>query len=62
MPQTHHVAASEGRFNALKAKHQTLEDEIHTLQQCPKSDDILKSLKRAKLKVKEELEGIRHAS
>jgi hypothetical protein len=62
MTQTHSAVASHGRFEALLAKHYTLEQEIKVLQQCPSSDDILKALKRAKLKVKEEIEGIRRVS
>lgn len=57
-----HVTTSEPRFEALKAKHSSLEQEIHQLQQRYPSDEVLKSLKRAKLKIKEEMESIRQTA
>ena len=62
MPHAQTAVPSEARYSALKAKHHTLEQEIHVLQQCPSSDDIMKALKREKLRVKEEMEGLRNAS
>ena len=62
MARLNSLSTAGGRFEALKAKHSSLEKEIHDLQQCPSSEDILKNLKRAKLRVKEEIEGIRRAS
>ena len=62
MPHTQSYTPTEARYNALKMKKMTLEKEIDDLQQCPSADDILKGLKRAKLKVKEEMELIRYAA
>ncbi len=62
MPHAQHVQPSEARYSALKSKHHTLEEEIHVMQQCPSSDDILKALKREKLRIKEEMEGLRKVS
>ncbi|MCB9973619.1 MAG: DUF465 domain-containing protein [Rhodospirillales bacterium] len=62
MPYAQNVLPSEARYNALKAKHFTLEREINVLQQCPSSDDILKALKREKLRIKQEMEGLSEAS
>ena len=62
MAQLDSMPTAEGRFQDLKARHHSLEKEIHQLQQCPSSGDILKNLKRAKLRIKEEIEGIRQAS
>ncbi len=59
MPHAQYAMPSEARYSALKAKHHTLEEEIHVMQQCPSSDDIIKALKREKLRIKEEMEGLR---
>ncbi len=60
MPHAQSALPSDARYSALQVKKHTLEEEIHTLQQCPSSDDIVKALKREKLRVKEEMEGLRH--
>ena len=51
------------RVEALKAKHQNLSQRIEAEQSRPFiSEHILAELKREKLKLKEEIEGIRQAS
>jgi len=64
MPQhTGVVSSSPARIEALKAKHSKLEQTIHAQQQnFSLSDQEMANLKREKLRVKEEIEGIRRAS
>lgn len=59
----HNSVPSSARVEALKVKHQTLSKKIELEQRRPFiSEHHLGELKREKLKVKEELEGIRVAS
>lgn len=54
------VSKSSARVEALRAKHKNLSDKIETEQRRPfTSDQILTKLKREKLKLKEEIEGLR---
>ena len=51
---------SEERMDSLRAKHAELEAEIEEEVHRPHPDDVrLVELKREKLRVKEEIEGIR---
>lgn len=57
------VSASSARVEALKAKHKSLSSKIETEQRRPFiSEYQLSELKREKLKIKEEIEGIKAAS
>jgi len=57
------VSSSSARVEALKAKHKTLSRRIETEQSRPFiSEYQISELKREKLKLKEEIEGIRKAS
>jgi len=57
------VSKSPSRVEALRAKHKNLSQKIEVEQSRPStSDQILKNLKREKLKLKEQIEGIRQAS
>ncbi|HPF78470.1 MAG TPA: YdcH family protein [Alphaproteobacteria bacterium] len=57
------VSASSARVEALKAKHKLLSRKIELEQSRPFiSEYQLSELKREKLKVKEEIEGIKKAS
>lgn len=57
------ASASVARLEALKAKHKSLSKKIETEQSIPSiSDHRLHVLKKEKLKIKEEIEGIREAS
>ncbi len=57
------VSQSSARVQALKAKHKNLSKEIEAEQSRPfMSETILTQLKREKLKLKEQIEGIRKAS
>jgi hypothetical protein len=52
--------ALEARIRELGSRHRSLEDAIQDELRRPASDDIrLKELKRQKLRLKEELEGLR---
>ncbi len=52
--------AIESRIRELGARHQTLDRAIQEEVARPATDDIkLKELKRRKLKLKEEIEGLR---
>lgn len=49
------------RLNALREKHQTYKKEIRKAQQSPSTTDYyLSQLKKQKLVIKEEIEGIRN--
>ena len=57
------ASASSARLEALKAKHKSLSRKIETEQNLPSiSSNQLYALKKEKLKIKEEIEGIRQAS
>lgn len=57
------VSSSSARVEALKAKHKFLSQKIETEQSRPfVSENQISQLKREKLKIKEEIEGIREAS
>lgn len=57
------TAPSNARLEALKAKHKSLSKKIETHQSMPSiSDQEIVGLKREKLKLKEEIEGIRYVS
>lgn len=64
MPTQHGVvSASSARIEALKIKHKTLSHKIELELNRPSfSDAELSALKREKLKIKEQIEGIRQAS
>lgn len=63
MPSQHMSTPSPARIDALKAKHKSLSTKIEMEQRSPSiSDYHIRDLKREKLKVKEEIEGIREAS
>lgn len=58
-----HVTASSARIEALRAKHKSLSKKIEHEQSRPFiSEYQIGELKREKLKIKEEIEGIREAS
>ena len=51
-------ASKEARQEALKAKHEALDEAIHEEMQRPKPDDTkIASLKKQKLAIKAELEA-----
>lgn len=53
----------QSRLESLKTRHATLERSIVAEDQRPKPDaDALSRLKREKLRLKEEIERIRHAA
>jgi hypothetical protein len=57
------ASASSARLEALKAKHQSLSKTIENEQSIPSiNHQRLYALKKEKLKIKEEIEGIRQAS
>lgn len=61
--QQQHISAPSSRVEALKAKHKSLSNKIDDELKRPfVSEYQVSSLKREKLKLKEEIEGIRHAS
>ena len=62
--QSQHVTSPSGaRIEALKAKHKSLSQKIEQEQSRPFiSEYQIGELKREKLKIKEEIEGIREAS
>jgi hypothetical protein len=63
MPLQQGVAPSAARIDALKVKHKSLSQKIETEQSRPFiSGYQIGELKREKLKLKEEIEGIRKAS
>ncbi len=63
MHTQHAVTPSNARLEALKAKHKSLSKKIEHKQSMPSiSDQELVDMKRQKLKLKEEIEGIRIAS
>lgn len=64
MPASQSIAStSSARIDALKAKHKSLSHKIESEQSRPFiSEYHLSELKREKLKLKEEIEGIRKAS
>lgn len=52
--------AVEARIRELGSRHNALEEAIHDEMTRPAADDVrLKELKRQKLKLKEEIEGLR---
>ena len=56
---THGTAAASSRLAALKKKHATLASRIEDAQRTLSSTDFyLRSLKKEKLRLKEEIEGI----
>ena len=58
-----HVPAQVERLEALRRKHSVIDKQIKEEQRRPAmSDQIIRSLKSEKLKVKDEIEGIRQAS
>lgn len=57
------VHNSSPRVEALRAKHKNLSEKIELEQRRPFiSEHLIAELKREKLKLKEEIEGIRKAS
>ena len=63
MQLQHNVARSGARIEALKEKHKSLSQKIDQEQSRPfMSDYIVGELKREKLKLKEEIEGLRQTS
>lgn len=57
------ASSSSSRIEALRAKHKNLSLKIEKELQHPSvSDTKIVQLKRQKLKIKEEIEGIRDAS
>lgn len=57
------VSAPSARVEALKAKHKSLSHKIEAELSRPfRSEHQIRELKREKLKLKEEIEGIRQAS
>lgn len=57
------TSSSSSRVEALKAKHKSLSKKIESEQSRPFiSEYQISQLKREKLKIKEEIEGIREAS
>jgi hypothetical protein len=50
--------SSNARLEALRAKHAKLSREIEVIQQRAFADDEVTRLKRQKLQVKEQIEGI----
>lgn len=63
MHTQHTPASSTPRIEALRKKHQMISKKLETVQSRPfKSDTQITELKREKLKLKEEIEGIRQAS
>ena len=57
------VSSSSARIEALKSKHKSLSRKIETEQSRPFiSEYKINEWKREKLKLKEEIEGIREAS
>lgn len=57
------VSSPSSRVEALKAKHKVLSQKIETEQSRPfVSENHINQLKREKLKLKEQIEGIREAS
>lgn len=59
MHHTRSVVYSQGRFEALKARHAALDAQIQEEEKHSGSDDVqLRSLKRLKLILKEEIEEI----
>ena len=63
MPSQHGIVSSSSRVEALKVKHKSLSRKIESEQRRPFiSEYQISELKREKLKIKEEIEGIRVAS
>jgi hypothetical protein len=53
---------SNPRLESLLSRHAALETELHEEQRHVSSTDYVRQLKRRKLQLKEEIEGIRRAS
>ena len=52
---------STARTDGLKRRHETLEARLAELRSHPSADEMeIKSLKREKLRLKEEMNGLRH--
>lgn len=63
MHTQHTPATSTPRIEALRQKHKDISKQLDTVQSRPfKSEADITQLKREKLKLKEEIEGIRKAS
>ncbi|NQZ14659.1 MAG: DUF465 domain-containing protein [Alphaproteobacteria bacterium] len=57
------VSAQSARLNALKAKHEAISKRIEREAQCSfHSEGLISRLKKEKLLLKEEIEGVREAS
>ena len=56
------IVYSQGRLESLKARHAALDAQIMEEEKHNVSDVQLRSLKRLKLIIKEEMEGIRQYS
>lgn len=57
------VSAQSARLNALKAKHEAISKQIENeAQHSFHSEGLLSRLKKEKLLLKEEIEGLREAS
>ncbi len=60
MPSTQGLSVNENRAEALQAKHAMLSERIENEQRSPSASDVeIRLLKKVKLQLKEELEGIR---
>jgi len=57
-----HVTGNHARLKALKTKHEKISKQIETEQQSYLSDGLIARLKKEKLLIKEEIEGIRKVS
>ncbi|MCB1531589.1 MAG: DUF465 domain-containing protein [Alphaproteobacteria bacterium] len=60
MPSHGFESAPLTRLEALKKKHALYKEQIREAQKSPAADFYLKQLKKQKLLVKEEIEGIRY--
>ena len=61
MPTSRAETAPLSRLEALRKKHSMYKMQIKEAQKSPQADFYLKQLKKQKLLVKEEIEGIRES-
>ncbi|NCC21737.1 MAG: DUF465 domain-containing protein [Alphaproteobacteria bacterium] len=60
MPSTRGLNASDSRLQSLQARHAAISEQIEQHQRRPAASDIeIRLLKKMKLALKEELEGIK---
>lgn len=67
MPSRNSSATPLSRLESLRQKHAVYKEQIKKLQQCPSAQEycmqqMISGLKKQKLMIKEEIEGIRKAS